>query len=218
MRDVAIDSFDFTPDEVRSRLDALFEAAKARDEFEFGCTLLRVRGMESAGWGPFVETSRLVDDLLTLSGAPLVGHTKVRLGLLFYSHLTEVSAIYDMLANLTLVIAGERYTMYPFLDLARHLARRLTGKQLERAQLQDVAYLLVRAGPVSVAVEDDALGADADVDEVRVVATDRAFRVEVALADTLDPAPVMLVLGADASERFLRREVVLRHSWISKLR
>jgi hypothetical protein len=120
MRDVAIDSFDFTPDEVRARLHALFEAAKARDEFEFGCTLLRVRGMESAGWDPFVETSRLVEDLLTLSSAPLVGHTKVRLGLLLYSHLTEVGAIYDVLANLTRVIAGERYVTDPFLDLARN--------------------------------------------------------------------------------------------------
>jgi hypothetical protein len=117
---VAIDDFTFTADEVQARLHALFEAGKARDEFEFGCTLLRVRGMGSAGWDPFVETSRLVEDLLSLSAAPLVSHTKVRLGLLLYSHLTEVGAIYDVLANLTRVIAGERYTMYPFLDLARN--------------------------------------------------------------------------------------------------
>ena len=115
---MAIDDFTFTPDEVRARLHALFEAAKAKDEFEFGSTLLRLRGMESVGWDPFVETSRLVDDVTRLSVAPLIGHTRVRLGLLLYSHLTEVGAIYDMLANLTRVIAGDRYVMDPFLELA----------------------------------------------------------------------------------------------------
>jgi hypothetical protein len=116
MRGVAIDSYDFKPVEVGARVQALFEAAKAADEFEFGCTLLRTRGMESAGWDPFVETHRLVEDLMGLIGAPLVGHSKVRLGLLHYSHVTEVRAIYDMLANLTHVVGGERYMMDPFLD------------------------------------------------------------------------------------------------------
>lgn len=104
-------------DEVGRRLHALFEAAKAADEFEFACTLLRVRGMESAGWDPFEETSSLVHDLVRLIEAPLEGHTRVRLGLLLYSHLTEVDAIYVMLANLAIVTQGERYTMDPFREL-----------------------------------------------------------------------------------------------------
>jgi hypothetical protein len=93
---VAIDDFEFTADEVRARFQALFEAAKAEDEFEFACTLLRVRGMEAAGWDPFVETHQLVNDLMALSGAPLIVHTKARLGLLLYSHLTEVGAMYEI--------------------------------------------------------------------------------------------------------------------------
>lgn len=113
---MAIDDYDFTAEDVKSRLHALFESAKTADEFEFGCTLLRVRGIESAGWDPFGETHQLVEDLMTLIGAPLVPHTKVRLGLLLYSHLTEVGAMYEMLANLTRVVAGERYVMDPFLD------------------------------------------------------------------------------------------------------
>ena len=113
---MAIDAYELNDDEVKERLHLLFEAAKDADEFEFGCTLLRVRGLESAGWDPFVETHRLVEDLMTLIGAPLVPHTKVRLGLLLYSHLTEVGAMYDMLANMTRVIEGERYSIDPFLD------------------------------------------------------------------------------------------------------
>jgi hypothetical protein len=97
---MAIDGPNFEPEEVRRRVHALFEAAKGRDEFEFGCTLLRVRGMEDVGWDPFVETLTLVDDLMSLIASPLVGHTKVRLGLLLYSHFTEVGSMYDLLANL----------------------------------------------------------------------------------------------------------------------
>jgi len=113
---VALDDTELTPNDAAARLQSLFEAAKAKDEFEFACALLRVRGMESAGWDPFIETSYLVEDLMGLIGAPLRGHTKVRLGLLLYSHLTEVKAIYSVLANLSRVINGERYALDPFLD------------------------------------------------------------------------------------------------------
>ena len=54
---MALDDFSFTPEEAHARLSILFEAAKSADEFEFGCTLLRVRGLEDVGWDPFVETS-----------------------------------------------------------------------------------------------------------------------------------------------------------------
>lgn len=116
MPGMAIDRFDFSPEEVEARLHVLFEAAKAAEEFEFACTLLRVRGMEDAGWDPFIETQRLVEDLMLLIDTPLVGHTKIRLGLLLYSHLTEVGAVYEVLANLTRVLTGERYSTDPFLD------------------------------------------------------------------------------------------------------
>lgn len=124
---VAIDTYDFTRDEVGSRVHALFEAAKAADEFEFGCTLLRIRGIEEAGWDPFVETYRLVEDLMGMIKAPLIPHSRVRLWLLLYSHLTEVGAVYDMLANLTRVLRGERYVMDPFLD---HYPRNKKGEAL----------------------------------------------------------------------------------------
>jgi hypothetical protein len=122
---MAIDEHAFTAEDVKPRLHELFEAAKAVDEFEFACTLLRVRGLESAGWDPFGETHQLVEDLMTLVGAPLVPHTKVRLGLLLYSHLTETGATYDILANLTRVVTGERYVIDPFLD---HYPRNRKGE------------------------------------------------------------------------------------------
>jgi hypothetical protein len=62
---------------------------------------------------------------MTLIGTPLVPHTKVRLGLLLYSHLTEVGAIHDILANSTRVVAGERYVIDPFLE---HYPRNRKGE------------------------------------------------------------------------------------------
>jgi hypothetical protein len=79
---MGIDDVNLGAEDVGSRLHALFETANATDEFEFPCTLMRVRGMEDLGWDPFVETDQLVTDLMTLLGAPLVAYTKVRLGLL----------------------------------------------------------------------------------------------------------------------------------------
>jgi hypothetical protein len=96
-------------------VNALFVRAKECDEFEYACA--RVRGVEEFGWDPLIETQELFSDVGTLLQAPLANPARVRLGLLLYSHLTEVDAIYEMLANLIAISMGERYTMDPFGDL-----------------------------------------------------------------------------------------------------
>jgi hypothetical protein len=95
-----------------------FTRARERDEFEYACTL-RLRGMEDAGWDPLIETGALFHDVASLLDAPLTDYARVRLGLLLYSHLTEVDAIYQMLLNLIEIAAGERYLIDPFHDLYR---------------------------------------------------------------------------------------------------
>src|SRR5690349_4917615 len=99
---------------VAAIIQSLFERAKTKDEFEYACTLLRIRGVESAGWDSLEETDQLFQDLTGLMNSPLKGNTQVRIALLLYSHITEVDAIYLVLANLVRVINGERYTMDPF--------------------------------------------------------------------------------------------------------
>ena len=108
-----------TPERVEQILSALFDRAKDADEFEYACTLLRFQGMEDAGWDPLVETQFLFDEIGSLLEAPLRDETRVRLGLLLYSHLTEVDAIYMTIANLLAVTRGERYSLDPFGDLYR---------------------------------------------------------------------------------------------------
>jgi hypothetical protein len=147
---MAIDRIDFSPEDVEERLHALFEAAKTADEFEFACTLLRLRGMEDAGWDPFVETQRLVEDLMALIDTPLVGHTKIRLGLLLYSHLTEVGAVYEVLANLSRVHAGERYSIDPFLDYCSRNRKGEVQFLSTRTKVNALKEMLEGAGQVAV--------------------------------------------------------------------
>jgi hypothetical protein len=99
--------------------DDLFTRARQADEFEYACALLRVRGMEDVGWDPLEETAALFNDVGSLLQAPLNDYARIRLGLLLYSHLTEVDAIYLILVNMVEITAGERYTMDPFRDLYR---------------------------------------------------------------------------------------------------
>lgn len=99
--------------------DQLLNKARAADEFEYVCALLRIRGMEDEGWDPLEETQRLYDDIGSLMQAPLHDFARVRLGLLLYSHLTEVDAVYMILANMVEITAGERCVMNPFQDLYR---------------------------------------------------------------------------------------------------
>lgn len=103
--------------------DELFTRARDTDEFEYACALLRVRGMEDAGWDPLDETASLFNDIASLLQTPLNDYARIRLGLLLYAHLTEVDAIYLILVNMVEITAGERYTMDPFQDLYRPAGR-----------------------------------------------------------------------------------------------
>lgn len=92
----------------------LFRQAKEADEFEYCSTLLRIRGMEDAGWDPMHESWELAQQLMALQNAPLEQSLKFRLALFLYCHLTEMSDIYNIPANMLHVISGRRYSMSPF--------------------------------------------------------------------------------------------------------
>ena len=93
----------------------LFRKAKDIDEFEYCSTLLRIRGMEDAGWDPMHESWELTQQLMALQNAPLEQGVKLRLALFLYCHLTEMSDVYGIPANMLHVLAGRRYSMSPFL-------------------------------------------------------------------------------------------------------
>jgi len=94
-----------------------------RMKFEYACALLRVRGMEDVGWDPLEETATVFNDIGSLLQAPLNDYARIRLGLLVYSRMTEVDAIYLILVNMVEITARERYRMDPFHDLYRPAGR-----------------------------------------------------------------------------------------------
>jgi len=65
-------------------------------------------------------------DLISLSSGPLLPHTKARLGLLLYGHLTEVDAIYTILDNMISVIEGKRCSFDPFINLYQNRRSQLS--------------------------------------------------------------------------------------------
>lgn len=98
----------------KSILINLFKEAKEKDEFEFCCTLLRVRGIESPGWDSLNESMILINQILSLINVPLDGEYKIRLSLLLYCHITEMNDLYNTIANLLWILLGERYSIDPF--------------------------------------------------------------------------------------------------------
>ena len=95
-------------------LTDLFERAKSEDEFEFICTLLRLRGMEDAGWDTLEESRLLMTQVISQTEAPIDELFRVRLFLFLYCHATEMYDLYHLVGNLLRVILGDRYSLNPF--------------------------------------------------------------------------------------------------------
>lgn len=101
--------------DVHENIDKLFSAAKDADEFEFCCTLLRVRGLESHGWDPLRESISLIDQLLALIAAPIKESLQLRLDLMLYCHVTEINDLYNILGNLIRIACHkDRYSLLLF--------------------------------------------------------------------------------------------------------
>ncbi len=90
------------------------------DIIRFFSSLLRVSGIEDKGWDPYAESRSILEDLNSLSQLPLSTDrfpdqlTIWRLGLLLYNHIVEMSAPYEVLANLLRFRLKEGYSPNPF--------------------------------------------------------------------------------------------------------
>lgn len=102
-----------------STLAPLFfpDDAVSNDIVNYFASLLRIVGMEDGGWDPHLESRALLEDLnsifqlkLPVESFPDPGSTTWRIGLLFYSHIVEMDAPYEVLANLLRFRLGNRYT------------------------------------------------------------------------------------------------------------
>jgi hypothetical protein len=94
--------------------DLAFSKAKERSEFALISTLLRVRGLQDAGWDPY-ETS------LAAIGQMRAVHQKVEsfyaarhLQLWIYGHIVEASEPYEILSNLIAISQGDTFNITRF--------------------------------------------------------------------------------------------------------
>jgi hypothetical protein len=92
-------------------LTALFAKAKQTDEFEYCSTLLRLRGMEAAGWDPLKESLALMQQVIRVVQAPIDPVLRERLWLFLYCHATEMNDLYHIVGNMLRICAGLRYSM-----------------------------------------------------------------------------------------------------------
>lgn len=98
----------------RKSFESLFHEARSIDEFEFCCTLLRVRGLESPGWDSLEESLQMINQVISLINAPLENNFKLRMSLMIYCHITEMNDFYSIIANLIWILLGKRYSIDPF--------------------------------------------------------------------------------------------------------
>ncbi|QSH39351.1 hypothetical protein JXR01_03585 [Candidatus Kaiserbacteria bacterium] len=110
--------------------DNLFAKAANAGGFQYLCTILRVEGLTSGHWDAFVEAeeaSRDISNILRKTKGNRKEKRAIRLGLFLYCHLTEMSAPYEILANLLRGCQNAPYSVYPF----HHLVRIVGGKNTQ---------------------------------------------------------------------------------------
>jgi hypothetical protein len=93
----------------------------SNDIVNYFASLLRIVGMEDKGWDPYLESRAILEDLNAILQAELPkatfgdkNLTLWRMGLLMYSHIVEMDAPYEVIANLLRFRLGKGYSPNPF--------------------------------------------------------------------------------------------------------
>lgn len=120
------------------------------DIVQFFASLLRIIGLEDKGWDPYVESRAVLSDLYALMQIELPEDkfpdrkfTPWRLGLLFYSHIVEMDAPYEVLTNLLRFRLHKGYSPNPFYDfLTRRQRKNFRRSGLSPKQKIDIIKML----------------------------------------------------------------------------
>lgn len=107
-------------DEYKNQFVELFNAAASKDTFEYICTLVRVGGMQDAGWDPAFEITKALEDFSQVATQALSDgelEKYFRIAILTYCHALEMSANQHTIANLIRIASGSHYSIDPFFDL-----------------------------------------------------------------------------------------------------
>ncbi len=147
-------------EEIRSRyislLTPLFfpDDPADHDIVLYFASLLRIVGMEDKGWDPYVESRAVLEDLNALMQLDLPEdkfqdkeRTVWRLGLIFYTHIVEMDAPYEVLTNLLRFRLGKGYSPNPFFDfLSEQQKKRFKSSELfPRQKIEIIKQLSTEA-------------------------------------------------------------------------
>ena len=93
--------------------EELFEKAQETSEFEFIAALIRMRGIEDAGWDTFENT---IDGIAGAYKAARVlqGEQRLNIMLWAYGQVVEASDHYEIIANMVNIAGGEPYRGWNF--------------------------------------------------------------------------------------------------------
>lgn len=106
------------------------------DILDYFGALLRVGGIEDPGWDPYAESRIFLQEIFDLTQIELpeakfpdVDKSIIRLGLLFYSHVVEMDATYEVLANLLRFKLDLGYAFNPFFDFLTYRQKKAYPKR-----------------------------------------------------------------------------------------
>jgi hypothetical protein len=116
--------------------------------------------MKITGWDAYVESVTLLEELTNLMRLELPSdrfphpkQSQARLALLAYSHMMEMSAHYDLLANLLRLRLGQRYSIEPLAHLNGTRTRKVRGIDIQTkvfanpsAKINEIKKLAKKAG------------------------------------------------------------------------
>lgn len=123
---------------IKPHLERLFNDAKAKDEFEFICTLINYKGMGSqfsrSNHHEWFNAILFYEKLFLDKQYAL--HEKARFGLMIYCTFFESSELYTIIGNLSRVVLGYRAT--PYLYWKHERANRWFGTAEKVSMVEEI--------------------------------------------------------------------------------
>jgi hypothetical protein len=121
--------------------EELFEKAQEKNDFEFISALIRMRGMEDAGWDTFENT---IEGIAGAYKAAKVLHGEQRLNIMLwaYGQVVEASDHYEIIANMVNIAGSEPYRAWNF---PKKKAPTKKNPSAMRAQTPNEKILVIRA-------------------------------------------------------------------------
>jgi len=105
---------------------SLFENAFKVSPVQTLYTVLRVSGLQDANWDPFEESIAEIEDFNRLMAKAKNEENKktvIRIALLMYCQLIEMTVPHEMIMNLLRCLAKEPYIMKPFSELVKRIKK-----------------------------------------------------------------------------------------------